>query len=375
MHLPGNRLTASLLLIPAGLALLLALAEVFFRVALPAPDVPAVAFVDGVLRHRPGQRGVFWDKEVRACFAVNAQGWNSGHSSYPLARGKALRIALVGGALAEALEVPPRASLAEDLERELGTLPQGAEVFRYGMDGAPLSQHLLVARKAALPAKPDILMVLLEPEDITASHQAAGGPFAAHFQKLRLDAEDMVEELPPMPYAPTLGERLRQWSATLRYLSGQGALRPATAEKLLHRPKPDRRFEAAATATAPPAEADEREVLDRRAARYLFGRLQAEANAAGAKLLVIMDGARAELEAGASGAELERTREPGRLAAAEAELLGIAFLDLHPAFAEDFRQHKKPFGFQANAQWNAYGHAVAASAVLDKLCQLGWLNP
>jgi hypothetical protein len=121
--------------------------------------------------------------------------------------------------------------------------------------------------------------------------------------------------------------------------------------------------------------ADEREALDRRAARYLFGRLQAEANAAGAKLLVVMDGARAELETGAPNAELVQALEPNRLAAAEAELLGIAFLDLHPAFAEDFRKHKKSFSLQADAQWNAYGHAVAASAVAAKLSGLGWLQP
>ena len=375
MHLPGNRITASLLLLTAGLALLLALAEVFFRVVLPAPDVPALVFADGVLRHKPGQRGVYWDNEVRTPFAINAQGWNSSHESYPLARSEARRIALVGGALAEALETPQGDSLAEELERDVKALPKGVEVFRYGMGGAPLSQHLLVARKAALPARPDILMVLLAPEDIAASHQPMAAPRAAHFLKLRLDAEDMVEELPATPYAQSLGERLRQWSATLRYLSSGMGLHQDTAERLLRRPRPDCRFEAAATAAAPVMDPDEREALDRRAARYLLGRLQAEANAAGAKLLVVMDGARAELETGAPNAELVQALEPNRLAAAEAELLGIAFLDLHPAFAEDFQKHKKTFSPQADAQWNAYGHAVAASAVAAKLNGLGWLQP
>jgi hypothetical protein len=380
MHFPGKRPFAKLLFIPVALALLLALAEIFFRVVSPAPDVPALAMRDGVLRHRPGQRGTYRDREASAPFAINAQGWNSGHAAYPAERPArscaSLRIAVVGGSLAEALEVPPQASLAENLERELATRPCGAEVFRYGMDGAPLSQHLLMARKAALPAKPDILVVLLTSEDISASHQPGGDALAAHFLKLRLDAEDTVEELPPLPYAPTQGERLRQASALLRHLTGPQGLRPALAQRLLRRPKPDRRFEAAATAATEPATArDEREVLDRRAARYLFGQLKAEASEAGARLLVVMDGARAELESGAAEAELRQALEPNRLAAGEAELLGIAFLDLHQAFAEDLRWHKKPFGFRSDGQWNAYGHAVAAGAVAEKLSRLGWLGP
>ncbi|HWR02704.1 MAG TPA: hypothetical protein VN419_01695 [Humidesulfovibrio sp.] len=378
MRLPKNRFLASLLFVPAALILLLALGELYFRMVSPAPDVPALAMRDGVLRHQPGQQGTYRDHEASAPFAINAQGWNSGRAAYPQERPPrscpALRIAVVGGALAEALEVPPQASLAEDLERELAAQPCGIEVFRYGMDGAPLSQHLLMARRAVLPARPDILVVLLAPEDIAASHQPGGGALAAHFQKLRLDAEDTVEELPPLPYAPTFSERLRQASALVRHLTGPEGLRPALAQRLLRRPRPDRRFEAAATAAAEPATArEEREALDRRAARYLFGQLKAEASEAGARLLVVMDGARAELESGAAGTELERALEQNRLAAAEAELLGVAFLDLHQAFAEDLRWHKKPFG-SGDGQWNAYGHAVAASAVAEKLSALGWLN-
>lgn len=381
MRLPANRLRAALLLAPVGLVLLVALAELFFRFVLPAPCAPDLAFVDGVLRHSPGQSGEYRNGAVSAPFSINAKGWNSAHADYPAARGKGLRIAVVGGALAEALEVPPSASLAEHLERVLEHQPGGVEVFRYGMDGAPLSQHLLVARKAALPARPDLLIVLLAPEDIAASHQAGGGPYAAHFQKLRLDPEDMVEELPPAPYVPTFVERLRKWSATARMLCGARAPRSGMGERLLRRNKPDRRFEAAASAAAPAVEGpDEREALDRRAARYLLGRLQAEAAAAGANLLVVMDGPHEELAAGASPLELNRALETNRLAAEEAELLGVSLLDLSPVFAEDFRRHGKPHGFPqepagAGSQWNAYGHAVAAKAVAETLERLGWLRP
>lgn len=369
MRPTGLRTLAALLLSVAALLLALGLGELLCRFIQPARSTPGLAFVDGVLRYKPGQRGQKAQSDEAAGgapFTINAKGWNSGHADYPAQRGPALRICVVGGALAAALEVPPMASLAENLERELERLPGGAEVFRFGMEGAPLSQHLLMARKAALPLKPDILVVLLAPADIAASRQP-GGPLDEHFQKLLLDSDEMVEELPPTPYVPSAAERLRQWSALARRI-----FRP----KVRLQPSPDARFEAWAHAQPTPEipqDPDEALELDRRAARYLFGRLQAEAVAAGARLLVVMDGAHAELEAGAPLFELDRALAANRLAEEEARLLGVAFVDLHPLLAEDFRRHGSSFG-SARDRWNAYAHAVAAKAVTESLYRLNWLS-
>lgn len=380
MRPTGPRPIAALLLSLAALLLALGLAELLCRFTQPALSTPALTFVDGVLRYKPGQRGQNAKRDkanAGAPFAINAKGWNSGHADYPAQRGPELRICVVGGALAAALEVPPMASLAENLERELERLPGGAEVFRFGMEDAPLSQHLLMARKAALPLKPNILVVLLAPGDIAASRQP-GGPLGEHFQKLLFDSAGMVEELPPTPYAPSAAERLRQWSALARRV-----YRP----KVHLSPAPDARFEAWAHAPAAqttPQAPDEAQELDRRTARYLLGRLQAEAVAAGARLLVVMDGAHAELEAGAPLFELDRALAANRLAGEEARLLGVAFVDLHPVLAEDFRRHGSSFGGAPGAKrqdgrhddrWNAYAHAVAAKAVAESLYRLGWLHP
>jgi len=101
--------------------------------------------------------------------------------------------------------------------------------------------------------------------------------------------------------------------------------------------------------------------------------------AAGARLLLVMDGAHAELETGAPLFELDRALAANRLAGEEARLLGVAFVDLHPVLAEDFRLHGTPFGVsagrgeRAGAGWNAYGQGVAAKAVAEALYRLGWL--
>jgi hypothetical protein len=380
MPRPKPTLTASLLLVPASLLALLLLAELVFRLALPAPDLPGLAFVDGVLRHRPGQRGVYWtappgSKGVRAPFSINAQGWNSARADYPAERSAALRIAVVGDSYVEALQVPPDKSLAEDLERELADAPGGVEVFRYGMSGAPLSQYLHMARKAALPARPDVLVALLVHNDFDESYREVPGMFTASFLKLRLDAEDMVEELPPAPYAPDLKMRIRDLSATWRYLAHGRQLRFETLRRAVFRPRQDKRFEANIDISG----LERREALDRRAARYVFSQLQAEATAAGARLLLVMDGVRAGIEAGSQESRPEAPAQGAlrlnRLAAAEAELLGVAFLDLHPVFARDFAAHRRPFAFDADGHWNAYAHQVAARAVAQRLRQLGWTAP
>lgn len=375
-------LLASLLLVPASLLLLLLAAELCFRFVLPAPDIPEPAFIDGVLRHRPGQRGVYWSapfalgsapEGVRAPFSINAQGWNSARADYPAQRSAGLRIAVVGDSYVEALQTPPDASLAEDLERELAGLPGGAEVFRYGVSGAPLSQYLHIARRAALPARPDVLVLLLVHNDFDESWREAQGLYTKSFLRLRLGQDGSVEEIPPLPYSRGLLPRLRNLSATWRYLAHGRQVRFETLRGLLLPRGPEPQHQA----NIDISDLAGREALDRRAATYLFGRLKAEAAQAGARLLLVMDGVRGPIESGspqaldyAAGA-LRLNRLAGQVAAE----LGIPFLDLHPLFAADFRQHGRGFSFQTDGHWNAYAHALAARAVAAELRRLGWTGP
>ncbi|MDQ7835058.1 MAG: SGNH/GDSL hydrolase family protein [Humidesulfovibrio sp.] len=369
-------LLASLLLVPASLLVLLLGLELFFRFVAPAPDIPAPAFIDDVLRHEPGQRGVYWSapfgqEDVRAPFAINAQGWNSARADYPQAHTPGrLRIGVIGDSYVEALQVPPDASIAENMERELGA---DAEVFRYGVSGAPLSQYLHMARKAVLPSRPDVLVVLLIHNDFDESWRNVPGMYTKSFLRLNLGQDGSIAELPPEPYRQGLLSLVRNHSATWRYLAyGRQARFETLRELLLPRGKAVRHqanIDISALAG--------REPLDRRATRYLFGRLAAEAAQAGAKLLLVMDGVRGPIEAGSpdsmdygSGA-----LSLNAMAAEEASLLGIAFLDLHPAFAEDFRQHHRAFAFKTDGHWNAHAHALAARVVAVKLRELGWTTP
>ena len=396
MPRPASRrsdLLASLLLVPASLLVLLLASELFFRFVSPAPDLPAPADIDGVLRHRPGQRGVYWSapfglqdtgEDVRAPFSINAQGWNSARPDYPAARTSALRIAVVGDSYVEALQVPPQASLAEGLERELagqpgglpGGLPGGpgaVEVFRYGMSGAPLSQYLHMARRAALPARPDVLVVLLIHNDFDESWREVPGMYTQSFLRLNLGQDGSVHELAPRPYRQGLASRLRNWSATWRTLAYGRQVRFDTLRRILL-PQAKAPLNQANIDISDLAGIED---LDRRATRYLFGRLQDESARAGARLLLVMDGVRGLIETGAPQAEDygAGALRLNRMAGQEAERLGIPLLDLHPVFAADFRANHQPFAFRTDGHWNRHAHALAARAVALRLRQLGWAGP
>ena len=379
-------LLASLLLVPASLLVLLLASELFFRFVVPAPDLPAPAFIDGVLRHRPGQRGMYWSapfgqEDVRAPFCINAQGWNSARADYPLARTPGRqRIALVGDSYVEALQVPPDQSMAEGLERELGA---GAEVYRYGASGAPLSQYLHMARKAALPAGPDVLVVLLVHNDFDESWRDVPGMYTKSFLRLRLgqgqdqglnqgkDADSSVTELPPAPYRQGLTSRIRDLSATWRYLAYGRQVRFEALRRLLLPQEQQGRFQA----NIDISDLAGREALDRRATAYLFGRLAAESAQAGVRLLLVMDGVRAPIELGERGSSPDDNvgaLRLNRMAAEEAARLSIPFLDLHPVFVEDFGQRHQSFAFKTDGHWNAHAHALAARAVAVRLRELGW---
>jgi hypothetical protein len=176
---------------------------VVFRFILLPSDVPQNAFIDGVVRYRPNQEGVWRIRnEIAAPFSINSQGWNSAHSSYPLERTPGMaRVAVIGDSYVEALVVPSDRSFAERLEEMLSN--PDAEVFRFGLSGAPLSQYLYVLEKEVLRYSPDLVIVTLVHNDFDESYRFRAGRYTSSFMKLRLEGGAVVEEIPPQPYQPT----------------------------------------------------------------------------------------------------------------------------------------------------------------------------
>src|SRR5512134_3410998 len=93
-------------LVLASLLIGLLLCEfVLFRFVFLPSDVPANAFVDGLIRYAPQQSGIWRVRnEIAAPYSINKQGWNSGVGDYVVARKPGvMRIAVVGDSMVEAL--------------------------------------------------------------------------------------------------------------------------------------------------------------------------------------------------------------------------------------------------------------------------------
>jgi len=375
-----SRTLANLTLTLASLAVLALLLElVVFRFVLIPSDVPGNVFVDGLVRLEPGDRGVWRVRdEIAARFEVNRQGWNSGVGDYRRARTPGtLRVAVIGDSYVEALQVDADRSLAEQLARELAGAGVAAECFRFGISAAPLSQYLHMLERAAIAYRPDVVVVVLVHNDFRESYRGTGGRYASSFLKLRVRDGAVRGEIPPAPYRRTWRDALRQ-TATLRYLYYRRQVTPASviagARALLDSASARLSGEAADRRERPQrhqANVDTRAVIRdlpaiEAATDHLFGRLDEAAGVADARLLLVMDGHRQHIYRGADPAS-SKALALNRLAARVAATHGIPFLDLHPVFAADWREHGRRLEHVHDAHWNARGHALAARAVARRL--------
>ena len=362
---------ANVALVMGSLGLSALLAElVVFRFVLPASDVPRNAMIDGVIRYRPNQTGVFRIRdEIAAPFAINAQGWNSGSGDYRRERTPGVgRIAIVGDSMVEALQVRANESLAEVLERELG--PERHEVYRFAVSGAPLSQYLWKLESVVAGYRPELAVVVLTHNDFDESFRFKPGRYTSSFHKLTIVDGRVSGEIAPTPYDPPWWNPLR-FSATVRYLYDRQQVRPDILRALLLGRGVTPLFQANVDIDAiARAKADIRV-----AAEYLFGRLAGLARAAGFRLLLVMDGDRQAIYAGADPRPLYGggALALNALAAEAADRHGIAFIDLHPIFAADWAARRERFEFAADGHWNSQAHQIVAATVLAWLRRDGLL--
>jgi hypothetical protein len=184
--------------------------------------------------------------------------------------------------------------------------------------------------------------------------------------KLRVENGQVTGEISPDPWAPGFGDWLRR-TATGRFFLYRWQVRPQLLiDKLLpqaHAASYTANVDIDAVLADPTAN---EAVTD-----YIFGRLNAVANAAGARLLIAMDGDRASIYAGANSRALALNRLAARIAAAHQ----IPFVDLHPAFTADWQAQHRRFDFDADGHWNERGHRIAAQAIADALRAAGWVRP
>jgi lysophospholipase L1-like esterase len=344
--MPRNWLVNLATVAVSVLAIILACELVVFRFVLLPSDVPRHAMIDGVVRYAPNQAGIWRLKnEVAALYTINRQGWNSGQGDYEIAKRPGVeRVAIIGDSFVEAFQVPSSSSLAEKLGRRLGA---GAEVFRFGIAGAPFSQYLWMFEHEVARYAPDLVVVVLIHNDFDESFRHGASRVASNFMKLSVVDGRVAAEIPPAPYDPPWWDALR-FTATSRYFRNRQLLSRYTF------------------LPAPPQFAGNTEMLARErpaviaATDYVFARLAAATRQRGIRLLLLIDGDRNAIYAGGAGGAVLALNS---IAAEAATRRGIALIDLHPRFAADWAARRERFEFASDYHWNERGHEIAAEAV------------
>lgn len=333
---------------------------VLFRFLFLPTDVPRNLWLNGLVRLQPGDTGVWRiGNEIAARFAVNASGWNSGLGDYRLERRAGVpRVAIAGDSYVEALQVDADSSFAELLAAQTGW-----EVYRFGIGGGPLSNHLRIVEVEAIRYAPDWVVVLILHNDFDESFMFKAGRYTSAFHKIRVANGEVIGEIPAAPYRSDWRDVVRK-SAIFRYFYYRWQIRNlARSNSLLKRFIYDTTAEQARfEANIDTMQVTEHWSTIEAVTDHVIGRLDEVVRGADARLLLVMDGNRQAIYAGEDIAH-STASALNRLVARLAAERGVVFLDLHAAFSADWAAHGQRFEFERDSHWNEHAHAIVAREI------------
>ena len=366
-----TNLFANIIIATVSVLATLGVLEVFvFGLVLKPDDVLPNVTINGVVRYLPNTEATFRHPDGRESrVSINADGWNSPKASYSVDRvpGR-LRIAVIGDSYVHAGFVNPEEGYPEVIERALQQRGVDAEVFRFGMDGAPLSQYLHVLRREVLRYQPDVVVVGLIHNDFDESYRVLKSRTGSSFMKIAIEAGQEPIETPPVEFRPGLADALRNFAA-FRYLYYETNLHIA-AKSVVSRAfwggDDDVALEHISSAV------DVRRIGDhdrnRSLTRYVFGEMKELSAREGFGLLLMMDGVREAIYAG-TDANAYEVGTLNRIAGDTAMALQLPFIDLQETFSADWKQRRERFEFSYDWHWNVRGNQLVGEAVTGLLVE------
>lgn len=343
----------------------LVLEFVVFRYVLLPADQPRNEFVNGVIKYRANQAGV--DRladDYAQPFHINADGWNSGHADYQIEHKPGVeRIAIIGDSYVEAFQVPYDQSMAERLETKLKANGHDAEVYRFGISGAPLSQYLHMLEREVLAYKPDRVAVLLIHNDFDESFRFVSGRYTSSYRKLIIENGAVSGYVEPQSYEGTY-EPLIQ-SASYRYLRLRQGLSLGPLRQLLLGGGVGQDFSANISISAVLAERPKIEI----AVDHVMQRFAELSREHGFELVFMMDADRGSIYGHSAEDRAGGVLALNEIARTNAERHGLQFIDLHPVFKQDYANNARQFEYKRDWHWNQHAHELAAKS-LQK-----WVSP
>lgn len=368
------------LALAALLTVLAVLEFAVFRTILKPDDVIANVTINDVVRYEPGRIASFRHPDGReSTVQINSDGWNSVKPRYERTRSPdRLRIAVIGDSYVHASAVNVEQAFPELIEQRLKETGIDAEVLRFGMDGAPLSQYLHVLRREVTAYSPDLVLVQLIHNDFDESYRFLKTRYASSFLKVDVDEQGHVTEFAPIGFVPSIADLLRA-SAMFRYLYYETNL------YLTLKSWVSRYFWGGDESYSPEhivSGIDVRKLDDpariTRVTRYILAEMQKLAVSHEFKLAVAMDGVR-ETVYRRPDAQTAKVAQLNAIAAEATARVGVPFLDLTETFGSDFAQHKLPFEYPYDWHWNVRANALVGTTLADWLLAdprlLGSTNP
>jgi hypothetical protein len=341
---------------------------VVFGMILKPDDVLPNVSRNGVVRYQPNTRATFRHPDgTQSVVTINEQGWNSAKPSYVRSKTPGvLRVAVVGDSYVHGSFVNPDQGFPEVIERELNAAGVRAEVLRFGMDGAPLSQYLHMLRHEVRQYQPDVVVVLLIHNDFDETYRFLRTRYASSFLKIGVSDAGRPMEVAPADFKGGGSDVLRN-SNTFRYLyykTGAYLKLKSLVSRLWW--GGDEEFKPEFVSSA----VDVRKIADhaknRYFARYVLSEMRVLAREEGFKLAFAMDGVREAVYSNKppESYEVHKLNVIARDLTSE---LDLPFLDLQATFAGGYRREGRRFEFPFDWHWNALGNELAGKAIAMEL--------
>jgi len=353
----------NLILSFVSLILLFIVSEFFvFRFVLVASDMPTPDFINDIVRFQKNQEGIYRVKnEIKAKFKINSNGWNSGHQKYSESKDSNIyRVAIIGDSYISAFQVAYNKSVAERLEAKLAS--KRFQVYRFGIDGAPLSQYLHMLRREVVRYAPDLIIVNLVHNDFSESYEFKPGVYTSSFMKLKLENGIVTEEKNPTPYESPWYNWIRE-SATWRYFAYRQKVRFNILRNIILGKKSKNKHQYQANIDI--SLLDKNTIKNKVITNYILRSMRNICDTNKIRLLLLMNA-----DCGSIYKRIEDTKlyETGalklnRMVADIAQKYNIDFLDLHKVFSKNYLVNKKRFRFKYDGHWNSYAHEVVADTL------------
>ena len=342
---------------------------IIFKYILKTSDVIPNTSINNIVRYAPGATATLYEPDGQShTVTINKQGWNSTKEFYNTTKKAGIkRIAVIGDSYVQASAVNTNEGFAEIIEQELNSKGYKTEVYRFGIDGAPLSQYLYMLREEALKYQPDLVVIQLIHNDFDESYRFLYGRYSSSFMKLKINGTT-IEEVAPEPYKTGWVDLLKN-SRSFRYLYYQTGL--AVLVRRMVNKEDDKE-----TATKAPKHGfvqsaiDVRNITDlktiKQATAYIFSELKHLSKKHNFKVLVTMDPVREAIYSGKPATDYE-VHQLNLTAQTTAKEKGLPFLDLGKAMSKQYKADKQKFEFPWDWHWNKHGNEVAGKAIAKDL--------